>query len=157
MTQIGAGAGVNLGEATMKAPGAERAMKAVLKWAEREAWRDVCDEIFQAHIEDVCETLDIDPDRLIGQVGPDTYTTLIMSAIEDFLTRRFEPDGISVVDDYLRRRGWKEGGAVKGYLRGLGDSVVSLYEIVEVAPGSHVMARDLLRPGESIRLEDVCL
>ena len=157
MIQIGAGAGVDLGEATMKAPGAERAMKAVLKWAEREAWRGVCDEIFQAHIEDVCDLLDIDPERLLDEVGPEIYTTLLLSAIEDFLTRRFEPEGISVVDDYLRRRGWKEGGAVKGYLRGLGDSVVSLYEVVEVAPGSHVLARDLLRPGEPIRLEDVSL
>ena len=141
----------------MKAPGAERAMKAVLKWAERESWRDVCDEIFQAHLEDACGLLDVDPDRVVDEVGPEFYTTLCLWAIEDFLTRRFEPDGISVVADYLRRRGWKEGAAVKGYLRGLGESVVSLYEVVEVAPGSHVMARDLLRPGEPIRLQDVTL
>ncbi len=60
----------------MKAPGAARAMKAVLKWAERDAWRGDCDEIFQAHIEDVCDLLDIDPDRLAGEVGAEIYTTL---------------------------------------------------------------------------------
>ena len=82
-----------MGDATMQAPGAERAMKAVLKWAEREAWQGVCDEIFQAHVEDACDLLDIDPDRLADEVGPDIYTTLLLWAIEDFLTRRFEPEG----------------------------------------------------------------
>lgn len=141
----------------MKAPGAGRAMRAVLKWAARDEWRDDCEIIFQEHIEAACDPLDIDADRLADEVGPEIATTVTLWAVEDFLTYRFEPDGVSVVDDYLRRRGWKEGAAVKGYLRGLANSVVGLYEVVAVAPGSHVMVRDLLRPGEPIRLDDVSL
>ncbi|WP_267931683.1 hypothetical protein [Cereibacter sphaeroides] len=34
--------------------------------------------------------------------------TLWGCAFEDFLSRRWEPDGQSVVDVYLKRRGWSE-------------------------------------------------
>src|SRR3546814_10759833 len=34
--------------------------------------------------------------------------TLRGCAFEDLLTQEFEPDGLNIVDDYLKRRGWNE-------------------------------------------------
>jgi hypothetical protein len=43
-------------------------------------------------------------------------------AFEDFLTREIV-DGRNVVDDYLKRRGWRESASTKAYMRALRDSV----------------------------------
>src|SRR3546814_2920227 len=52
------------------------------------------------------------------------------------LTRTIEPGDRNIVDDYIRRRGWNESGSTKIYLRALRSSVMSLYEVSEVEPGS---------------------
>jgi DNA-binding phage protein len=53
-------------------------------------------------------------------------------AFEDFLTREFE-DGSNIVDDYLKRRGWKEGASSRAYMAALRTSVMSLYEVSHIA------------------------
>jgi len=64
--------------------------------------------------------------------------------IEDLASRRFTPGNRNIVDDYLKRRGWRESVAGRRYLQQLRDSVLSLYEVVDVAPGKHC---DLSDPG----------
>jgi hypothetical protein len=49
-------------------------------------------------------------------------------AFEDFLTREIV-DGRNIVDDYLKRRGWRESASTKAYMRALRNSVISLYEM----------------------------
>ena len=70
------------------------------------------------------------------------------------MTCDFEPDGRNVIDDYLKRRGWKEPAPVRHYLEALRRSVMSLYEVVGTTPGRHFMARDLIRGGEPIQVKD---
>jgi hypothetical protein len=70
------------------------------------------------------------------------------------MTCAFEPDGRNVVDDYLKRRGWKEPAPVKRYLQALRRSTMSVYEVVDTAPGSHFIVRDLVRGGEPVRVAD---
>jgi hypothetical protein len=53
---------------------------------------------------------------------------LTACAVEDFLTRSHDKDGRNVVDDYLKRRGWKESVTNKRYMQALRDSKMSLYE-----------------------------
>src|SRR3546814_7647225 len=48
----------------------------------------------------------------------------------------------NIVDDNIRRRGWNESGSTKIYLRALRSSVMSLYEVSEVEPGSGFLVRD---------------
>jgi hypothetical protein len=54
-------------------------------------------------------------------------TTVWGCAFEDFLTRECA-DGRNIVDDYLKRRGWKEGASARAYMSALRTSVMSLYE-----------------------------
>ena len=74
--------------------------------------------------------------------------------MEDFLTCDFEPDSRNIVDDYLKRRGWKGPVAVKQYLQALRRSTMNLYEVVDTTPGSHFVVRDLVRGGEPVQVVD---
>ena len=62
------------------------------------------------------------------------------------------PDGRNIADDYLRRRGWKEGVSTREYIAGLRRSVISLYEVSELVPGESMLLRDLVRGCEPVRV-----
>ena len=61
-------------------------------------------------------------------------------------------DAGNIVDDYLKRRGWKEDVADRAYMAALRSSTMSLYEASDIQPGQSFLARDLLRGGEPIRV-----
>ena len=71
-----------------------------------------------------------------------------------FLGRQLEPDGRNFVDEYLRRRSWNESAPTKAYMRGLRNSIMSLYEASAIVPGQSFLARDLLRGGEPILISE---
>src|SRR4051794_4828640 len=138
----------------MSAAGSDRAIAAVMQWAAREEWRGWLEDVIADHLAPACLAAGGAPDELPDLLGEDAHAQLIGCAFEDFLTREFEPDGRNVVDDYLERRGWTEPVAAKRYLQALRRSVMSVYEVVDTAPGSHFLARDLVRGGEPVRVRD---
>ena len=138
----------------MSASGSGRAIAAVMQWAAREEWRGWLEDVIAAHLAPACEAAGVTPDELPDLLGEDAHAQLIGCAFEDFLTREFGPDGRNIVDDYLERRGWTEPVAAKRYLQALRRSVMSVYEVVDTAPGSHFVARDLVRGGEPARVTD---
>ncbi|MGF7212890.1 hypothetical protein GGE65_007526 [Skermanella aerolata] len=138
----------------MRVSAHDKAIAAIMKWAQREEWRDRLDAIIADHLEPAFGEFDLEPDELPDLLGQGGYTQLIGCAFEDFATCDFEPDGQNVIDDYLKRRGWKEPAPVRHYLEALRRSVMSLYEVVGTTPGRHFMARDLIRGGEPIQVRD---
>src|SRR3546814_5593921 len=70
------------------------------------------------------------------------------------ISRTIEPGDRNIVDDYIRRRGWNESGSTKIYLRALRSSVMSLYEVSEVEPGSGFLVRDLIQGDEPLRVSE---
>jgi hypothetical protein len=137
----------------MSAPGSDRAIVSITKWARRDEWRERLDLIIDAHFGPVLAAVDLTVEDLPETLG-DTFAALFGCVLEDFVTCDFGPDQRSVVDDYLERRGFKERAPVKSYLRALQRSVISVYRVVATAPRSHVVLRDLIRDGEPIRVED---
>ena len=69
------------------------------------------------------------------------------------MTRAFD-DGRNFVDDYLKRRGWKESASNKAYMTALRSSVMSLYEISDIVRDESFLARDLIRGGEPVRVSE---
>ena len=61
---------------------------------------------------------------------------------------------LNVIDDYLKRRGWRESVPARRYLAALRDSTVSLYKVVDIVPGHHMTVRDLILGGEAVRVEE---
>ena len=78
---------------------------------------------------------------------------LFGGAFEDRLPRRFEPGGQTLVEDDLKRRGGSaEAAAAKASMRARRASAVSLSEASKIVPGRLVLARDLVRGGEPVRV-----
>ena len=80
--------------------------------------------------------------------------TLWGVAFEDFLGRQFEPDGRNFVGEYLRRRGWNESAPTKAYIRGLRNSIMSLYEASAIVSRQSFLARDLVRGGDPVLISE---
>lgn len=126
----------------------------LIKFLEREAWSEPFAEVLNAHLGAALDEFDLDLDELGEVLGDAWVLTLWGCAFEDFLTRTLEPDGRNIVEDYLRRRGFKETARTKAYIRALRTSVMSLYEVSEIQPGQSLLARDLVRGGEPIRVQE---
>ena len=86
-------------------------------------------------------------------IGNPSASVVWGCAFEDFLACDFD-DGSNIVDDYLKRRGWKESVANKRYITALRSSVMSLYEVSDIVRDQSFLARDLLRGGEPVRVSE---
>jgi len=129
-------------------------LSGLMKWLAKEPWRGAFLEVLEHHIGPILEEYDIpDFDELGGLIGVDYAMTLWGCAFEDFLTHEVEGAG-NIVDDYLKRRGWKESAGNKAYMVSLKDSVMSLYEVSDIQPGRSFLARDLINGGEPLHISE---
>jgi hypothetical protein len=128
----------------------------LIKWAGREEWSALFEEVVDEHFGEVCETWGVEPGfEQLGEVlGEETAMTLWGCAFEDFLTRPDEDGERTIVDDFLKRRGWKESVSNRRYMEALRDSVMSLYEVSDVVPGESFLARDMILGGEPVRVSE---
>jgi hypothetical protein len=124
-----------------------------MKWLRREEWREAFNAVLDRHLGAALAKANVSIDELPDLVG-DHHTTVLWGCVfEDFLTRNID-DGRNIVDDYLKRRGWKESASSKAYIAALRTSVMSLYEISDIVPGESFLARDLVRGGEPLRVSE---
>lgn len=129
-------------------------LKGLMKFLARDEWRGCFVEVFDDHFGPVLEAGDMEFDELADILSDDWAMTLWGCAFEDFLTQDFDVPGDNIVDEYLKRRGWKEGAQAKAYMKALRTSVMSLYEVSDIVPGKSLMARDLIRGGEPIAVSE---
>ena len=129
-------------------------LSGLIKWLGREEWRGSFEEVLKQHLGPACENAGIEFDEIAEILGDHEFMMLWACAFEDFLTRDYEPDGRNIVDDYLKRRGWKEPVANRRYMAALRASAMSLYEISDIIAGQSFLARDLVRGGEPICISE---
>src|ERR1700716_862672 len=129
-------------------------LQGLIKWSMRDPWRDRFDQILEDHLLPACDETGVATEDVVSIVGEDLFMSTVWAcAFEDFLTREFE-DGANVVDEYLKRRGWKESASVRTYLAALRNSIMSLYEVSGIVPGESFRARDLARGGEPVLISE---
>jgi hypothetical protein len=129
-------------------------LSGLMKWLAKDPWRGAFLEVLDHHIGRALDEHNIsDFDELGGLIGPDWAMTLWGCAFEDFLTKDVEGAG-NIVDDYLKRRGWKESARDKAYMAGLRGSMMSLYEVSDIQPGRSFLARDLIHGGDPVRVSE---
>jgi len=129
-------------------------LEGLMKWATREPWRDRFEAVLEDHVLPTCDETGLEFDDIVETLGEDLFMSAVWAcAFEDLLTREFE-DGSNIVDDYLKRRGWKETASVRAYIAALRDSVVSLYEVSDVVLDESFRARDLVRGGEPVLISE---
>ncbi len=128
-------------------------LEGLIKWLRHDEWRGPFEEALAEHLEPACEEAGITSDEIASVLGGDIFMMLWGCAFEDFLTRDLE-DGRNIVEDYLRRRGWKESASNRAYMAALRSSLMSLYEVSEIVPGQSFKARDLIRGGDPVLVSE---
>src|SRR6202140_487470 len=122
-------------------------LEGLIKWLHREEWRGRFAETFDAHLLPACELTGLEADEVVSALGEDWFTRTVWgSAFEDLLTRDFD-DGTNIVDDYLKRRGWKESPSTRTYMDALRSSVPSFDEVRLIVRDKSFKARDLVQGG----------
>ena len=131
----------------------DKAIRNLLKWSDRPEWLEAKMSIFDDHLIPVSEHLNFHPDDLGQELADAGYWDMLYGVmLEDFFSCRFDPEDDNVIDDYLEHRGWRESVRGRRYLEQLRDSVLSLYEVVEVSPGNHCDIKDVIREGKTVRV-----
>ncbi|MFB9266871.1 hypothetical protein ACFFWD_27540 [Bradyrhizobium erythrophlei] len=129
-------------------------LQGLIKWTAREPWRDRFEQILEDHLQPTCDETGLEADDIVATVGEDLFISSAWAcAFEDFLTREFD-DGSNAIDDYLKRRGWKETASVRTYMAALRDSTMSLYEVSDIVRDTSFRARDLIRGGEPVLVSE---
>lgn len=132
----------------------DKATNNLLNWTTTDEWAPRLMRHHAEHLESVADIFDSDEYELLEMLG-DAATSLTAFVAEDFFTARFGERGeLNIIDDYLERRGWRESESARQYLEALRDSTPSLYEVVDIDPGQSLSVRDLLVPGEQVRVRE---
>lgn len=132
----------------------DKATENLVRWSARDEWLEWQFDVYTAHVAPVAEILDVSDDEFEELIG-DAADMLGVFILEDFFTARFGEDAeLNVVDDYLKRRGWREAAPGRRYLESLRDSMVSLYEVVDIDPGRSMTVRDLVRGDEAVTVHE---
>ena len=101
----------------MGLPSIHKATENLVKWSARGEWEALQREIYAAHFEAVIDSLEL-PDDALDLLPDEAAGMLSVFILEDFFTARFGEHGErNVIDDYLKRRGWRESVPAKRYLR----------------------------------------
>lgn len=133
----------------------DKAIRNLMNWAERPEWSAERAEVFDAHLVPLCERIGLTQEELGEELADHGFGGMLFGILfEDLASRRLPPDDRNLIDDYLTHRGWRESVAGRRYLQRLRDSVLSLYEVMEVSPGQHCDLRDLVRGGEAVRVHE---
>lgn len=126
----------------------------LIKWLAKDPWRDAFRGVLDEHVGPILDAYDLSEfDDLAGLIDVHWTMTVWGCAFEDFLSRDIPGAGY-MIDDYLKRRGWKETARNRAYIAGLKNSVMSLYEASEIKPGASFLARDLIRGGEPVLISE---
>jgi hypothetical protein len=129
-------------------------LQGLIKWSTSDRWADRFERVLEDHVLPTREETDLDIDDIVATVGEDLFMSTVWAcAFEDFLTREFD-DGSNAIDDYLKRRGWKETASVRTYMAALRNSRMSLYEVSDIVRGTSFRARDLIRGGEPVLISE---
>jgi hypothetical protein len=129
-------------------------LQGLIKWSTRDRWADRFERVLEEHVLPTCDETDLEIDDIVATIGEDLFMSTVWAcAFEDFLTREFD-DGGNAIDDYLKRRGWKETASVRTYMAALRNSTMSLYEVSDIVRGTSFRARDLIRGGEPVLISE---
>ena len=110
----------------MSRPKSAHDLSGLMKYLGRAPWDEMMDEMLVAHLGPACDAMDLEPDDIFDIIGDHWEAQLWGCAFEDLLTQELEPEGLNLVDEYLKRRGWNEKAPNKAYMRALRDTVMSL-------------------------------
>ena len=121
----------------------DKAVKNLVNYAEQQAkWKLRLEDVFDQMLLPAAQELGIEEDILIEASQEDGYWNIIFGYIfEDFASATWDDEEHSFIDEYLKRRGWREAPIGRRYLKAINDSEVELWELTAVKPGFYADVR----------------
>ena len=130
-----------------------KAVANLMEWVRREdQWAAAFDSTLLAHTAETLDAGRLSQGELTGILGDAGSGLLFGCVFEDLTAQRFETAPHNIVDDYLKRRGWRDSVPCRRYMAALRDATMSVYEVTGVSSGIWVEVRDLVRGGEPVRV-----
>ena len=122
----------------------------ISRWMCKGPWLEYLQLVLGEHLHVYCDQHEIDSFEELGtKIGEHWVSALRDVAFMDFLCRETEHGNI--VETYLKKAGRnKERVITKAYLRGIHESVMSLYEVSDIRAGESFLAQDLILGGDPI-------
>lgn len=130
-----------------------KAVANLMEWVRREdQWAALFDATLHAHTAATLDAGRLSQGELTGILGDAGSGLLFGCVFEDLTAQRVETVPHNIVDDYLKRRGWRDSVPCRRYMAALRDAIMSVYEVTGVSSGNWVEVRDLVRGGEPVRV-----
>lgn len=116
----------------------------VVKWSGRDEWRERFNVLLDDHLDATWDHLGVETqDELAELVGEDRFALAYSAAFEDLLSRVWD-DGSNLVNDYLKRRGFKETATTRDRLAAYPGSVRRVWRVVDVRDDGAALIEDLI-------------
>ena len=111
----------------------DKAIRNLMNWAEQPEWLEEQTAVFDAHLAPICDRIDISQEELVQELEEHGYGGMLFGMVfEDFICRRLPPEDKNIIDDYLKRRGWRESVPGRRYLQELRDFVRTWCAVDEI-------------------------
>jgi hypothetical protein len=123
----------------------------IISWLTREPWR----EPFRAYILPFLNRIPERQDPMTGGVHESWFNTFMDGLAESFCEKTFDDAPNNVVEDYLKRRGWKETATGREYLQKIRSSSFSLYTVQAIKIGESITVRDTILPSIQLEVSEV--
>lgn len=132
----------------------DKAIRNILNFVEQQPeWQQRLDEIFSQMLSPAAQSLGIEEDELVTEIQQAGCSHMVFCYVfEEFASVHWDNEERSFIDEYLKRRGWRETPRGRRYLQALNNSEVQLWEITAVKPGSYAEVRPYGTTQKSIKV-----
>jgi hypothetical protein len=126
------------------------------KWMRREPWDGRLYSFQKGAFTDIADILETSVPEILQRGDREGWGIILSDILVDFFFELdFTDAPTNVVDDYLKRRGWKETRVAREYLQGVRSGRFSLYQVEAVEPGVSVTVVDKVRNLPAVAVAEV--
>jgi len=116
----------------------------LLKYVEKPKWSILKQDYYGDMWTSVAEELSTTDEEIIHGLMQGNYlSNTLVFLFENFITLHFEDDEPSMLEEYIKQRGWRETPYARQYLRALEKATIGLFEIMDSKKGAFVDVREL--------------
>ena len=131
----------------------DKAVANIMKYGEKEPWAERQGQYFSDMLMNVADRFGV-PVNEFGQTLEDHgYMSMVFGYLfELFATSCWDDEEVCMIEEYVKRRGWREAPHGKRYLNAMAKSEASLWEIINVKAGHWVELRPFNTTIDAIRV-----
>jgi hypothetical protein len=124
------------------------AIRELNAWIGRQAlWSQRFQDVLDEHVLPAAGGVGIDREDVFDELDDAFAGEVWGAALEDLCTRRYTDPPANLIEDFLKKRGYRLPPPARIYLDVLRESAPGIYEVVAVAPGRGLTLRDMLIEG----------